>query len=68
LRLFAPGLDGATLLRTLLVMHICDSMMCRLIAHNNGYSKSFWTVAGFLTGIWAVAILIVLPPRRRPPQ
>lgn len=68
LRLFAPDIDPATLLRTLLVINTCQAVMCRLFAHNNGYSKNFWTVAGFLTGIWAVVVLILLPARRRPPQ
>jgi hypothetical protein len=36
--------------------------MCRLFAHN-GYSKNLWTVLGFVCGIWAVAVLIVLPKR-----
>ena len=68
LRFFSPDIDAATLLRTLLVINTCQAVMCRLFAHNNGYSKNFWTVAGFITGIWAVAVLILLPARRRPPQ
>ncbi len=70
LRLVAPDMDPGTLLRTLLVINICNAVMCRLFAHNNGYSKSWWTVAGFILGIWAVATLIMLPSRRtrHPPQ
>jgi hypothetical protein len=68
LRFFAPEIDPATLLRTLLVIHTCQAGMCWLLAHNHGYSKNFWTAAGFVAGVWAVAILILLPPRRRPPQ
>ena len=68
LRLFSPEIDAATLLRTLLVVNTCQAAMCRLLAGNNGYSKNFWTAAGFITGIWAIAVLIVLPARRRPPQ
>jgi len=66
LGLVAPAMDAGTLLRTLFVLHTCNAIMCWLFAHNNGYSKPFWTVAGFLFGIWAVGILIVLPNRRRP--
>ena len=62
--LFASDLDPATLLRTILVVHTCDSIMCRLFAHNNGYPKNLWTVLGFVFGIWAVAVLIILPRRR----
>jgi hypothetical protein len=67
LRLVNPGLDGWTLVRTVLVVHTCDAIMCRLFAHNNGYSKNFWTAIGFVFGIWAVALLIVLP-KRSPPR
>ena len=68
LRWLNPEMDGATLLRTALVVHICDAIMCRLFAHNNGYSKNLWTALGFVCGIWAVAVLIVLPKRQAPPQ
>lgn len=67
LRLLTPDLDPATLLRTIFVVHTCDSIMCRLFAHNNGYPKNLWTVLGFVFGIWAVAVLLILP-RRLPPQ
>ena len=67
LRVIAPDLDHVTLLRTVLLVHVCDSVMCRLFAHNNGYPKNLWTVLGFVFGVWAVALLILLP-RRLPPQ
>lgn len=66
LRLLTASIDPATLLRTIFVVHTCDAVMCRLFAHNNGYSKNLWTVLGFVFGIWAVAVLIVLPQRRSP--
>jgi hypothetical protein len=58
-----PELTGATLLRTVLVVHIADAVLCRLFAHNNGYSKNLWTGLGFVFGLWAVAVLLVLPKR-----
>jgi hypothetical protein len=63
LRLLNPAMDGATLLRTALVVHTCDAVMCRLFAHNNGYPKNLWTALGFVFGIWALAVLIILPNR-----
>ena len=63
LRLFAPHIDAATLVRTVLVVHTCDAIMCRLIAHNNGYPKRLWTGLGFCFGVWAVAVLMLLPRR-----
>ena len=55
----------ATLVYTTLVVHTCDSIMCRLFAHNNGYPKNLWTVLGFVFGIWAIAVLILLPRRKK---
>lgn len=66
LRFLDPGMAAATLLRTALLIHTCDAVMCRLFAHNNGYSKNLWTFLGFVFGVWAVAVLIVLP--KRPPR
>jgi hypothetical protein len=63
-RLLTADLDPATLVRTVLVAHTCDSIMCRLFAHNSGYPKNLWTVLGFIFGIWAVAVLIILPRRK----
>jgi hypothetical protein len=59
----APQLEVPVLLGTALAMHVCYAIMCRLIAHNNGHPKSFWTVVGFIAGLWAVAVLILLPRR-----
>ena len=64
LRLLAAYIEPGTLVRTVLVVHLCDSIMCRLFAHNNGYPKNLWTVLGFVFGIWAVAVLILLPRRK----
>ncbi len=63
LYLVAGDLDPFTVLRTLLIINICNAIMCRLFAHNNGYNKNWWTGLGFVFGIWAVAVLIVLPKR-----
>jgi uncharacterized membrane protein SpoIIM required for sporulation len=66
LRFINPMMDPATLVRTVLVVHTCQAIMCRLLAHNNGYAKNLWTALGFVFGIWAVAVLILLPGRRTP--
>jgi hypothetical protein len=63
LHLLAPEMQLATLLPTALVVHTCDAVMCRLFAHNNRYPKNLWTVLGFVFGIWAVAVLVLLPRR-----
>jgi hypothetical protein len=58
-----PDLGLRTLVGTTLILHICDAIMCRLFARNNGYPKNLWTLIGFAGGIWAVAVLILLPRR-----
>ena len=50
-----------------LALHVCDAILCRLFAHNNGYPKNLWTLLGFMAGLWAVAVLILLPRRGAPP-
>ena len=62
-----PDLDLPTLVGTMAVLHTCDAIMCRLFARNNGYPKRTWTVIGFVGGVWAVAVLILLPRRSAPP-
>lgn len=63
LSLIDPNLRGEVLLRTVVVVHILDAIMCRLLAHNNGRQKNLWTVLGLLFGIWTLAVLMVLPKR-----
>ena len=66
LRLVASQpLDLPVLLATATVVHACDAIMCRLFARNNGYPTRMWTILGFALGIWAVAVLILLPKRER---
>jgi hypothetical protein len=59
----APELALPTLFGTALALHVCDAILCRLFAHNNGYPKNLWTLIGLVAGLWAVAVLIVLPRR-----
>lgn len=59
----APNLDEAARLGTSIVLLICHAIMCRLFASNNGYPKNVWTALGLVGGLWAVAVLIVLPRR-----
>ncbi|HSV06280.1 MAG TPA: hypothetical protein VLI07_07190 [Candidatus Binatus sp.] len=63
LRFVAPDLDGPAVLGTALALHVCEAIVCRLFAHNNGYPKNLWTLLGFIGGLWAVAVLILLPRR-----
>ena len=65
LRLLRTEIPLPTLVATMILVNICDAVMCRLFAHNNGYPKNLWTVIGLVFGIWGVAALIVMPKREK---
>lgn len=56
-------LSRSAMIGTALFVHLLDGIMCRLFAHNNGYPKNLWTFLGCLFGVWAIAVLILLPKR-----
>jgi hypothetical protein len=64
----APELPWPTLVGTVIGMHICDAIMCRLLAHNGGYPKTAWTIVGFIGGLSAVIVLLLLPRRSGAPM
>lgn len=66
LRWIQPEMEPETLLRTTFVIHVCDAVMCRLFAVNNGYPRNLWTFLGFIFGLWGVAVMILLPNRLPP--
>jgi hypothetical protein len=65
LRVLGGNLSFPTLLVTALMVHLLDSIMCRLFARNNGYPKNLWTIIGFVFGVWAVMTLVLLPKRQK---
>lgn len=56
----STDMDLATLARTAAVVNVCNAIVCRLIAHNNGRNATGWTAAGFFFGFWAVAAALLL--------
>ena len=63
----APDLDGSTLLGTVIAVNLCNAFMCRVMARNHGHPPRWWFGLGLIGGVWAVAVLSVLP-RRAPAQ
>jgi hypothetical protein len=59
-----PEIDPTTLLRTTALVHFLDAILCRVIAGHSGRSKNRWTAAGLIFGIWALAILFLLPDHK----
>jgi hypothetical protein len=53
--------DPHTLVRTILLVHVLDALVCRVLALNNRRAKNLWTALGLLFGIWALAVLLLLP-------
>jgi hypothetical protein len=60
----ATPLDWPTLIATGVLVNICDGIVCRIVARNNGYPPRLWLGLGFVFGVWAVAVLMVAPKRR----
>jgi len=67
LRFAAPhDFNLPALLATGAVVNTCDAIMCRIFARNNGYPVRLWTILGFVFGVWAVGLFILLPKRDAP--
>ena len=49
-----------------LAQHPLLSTCPALFARNNGYPIRLWTVLGFVFGLWAVAVCVLLPKRGTP--
>jgi hypothetical protein len=65
LAFFRPDIDPTSLVRTSALVHFLDAILCRVIAAHGGRPKNLWTAAGTLFGIWAVALIFLLPEKRR---
>ncbi|GIW45525.1 MAG: hypothetical protein KatS3mg077_2807 [Candidatus Binatia bacterium] len=66
-KLVLPHLEGDHFWPTVLVIQLLDAILCAIFARNNGYRKTRWFVIGFVTGLWAVALLLLLTRRREGP-
>jgi hypothetical protein len=60
LYLISPDIEAFTLLRTVILIHLLDAVMCRLIADHSDRNKNIWTFAGLIFGIWALGPLFLL--------
>jgi hypothetical protein len=65
----ARDLPSAAVGGSALAIHICDAVLCRLLAGSAGRPRNNWTVVGFIGGVWAVAwMLLLVRPRRNAPD
>jgi len=65
LALLAPEMPFTTLWRTMLIVHICDAVVCGILAANGGRPRWPWTAIGFVGGIWVLVALLLLPARNQ---
>jgi hypothetical protein len=59
-----PEMDASALWRTAALVHFLDAILCCVIAKYSGRSKKLWTLAGALCGIWALAVIFLLPEKK----
>lgn len=65
LHFIKPGMEPATLLKTAAMVHLLDAVLCGVVAENSGRRKIPWTIGGLVFGMWALAILFLLPAKQR---
>jgi len=56
-------MDPTSLWRTAALVHLLDAILCCVIAKHSRRSKTLWTIAGAIGGIWALGILFLLPAK-----
>ena len=62
--LITPKMEPMTLLRTAVLVHILDAILCLVIAAHSGRKKMVWTISGLVFGIWALGTLFLLPEKK----
>lgn len=63
LRFVASDLEPDVTIATSLAMHITYAIICRIFAAQRDRPPTPWLAAGFFTGVFAVAALIMLGDR-----
>ncbi len=66
LRFVSPDLPPDVTVVTAVAMHITYAIVCRIFAAQRDRAPLPWLVGGFVTGVFAVAALLVLGDRERP--
>jgi hypothetical protein len=62
-------LPPATMLATSIVVDLALAPLTAVIASRRGRSATGWTIAGLALGMWALAVVLILPaPNRQPPN
>jgi hypothetical protein len=59
-------LPPLTILMTSIVVDLALAPLTGVIASRSGRNVMRWTIAGFVLGMWALAVVLVLPAINRP--
>lgn len=57
--LIKPDLEIHGLVATLAAIHLCDAVLCLVIARQGGRHRIGWPLAGLFLGVWAVLPLLL---------
>ncbi|MGH7815968.1 MAG: hypothetical protein ACREOR_01135 [Candidatus Binatia bacterium] len=60
-----PEMEPTSLLRTALLVHLLDAILCGVIANHSRRSTVGWTIGGLICGIWALGVLFLLPAKKQ---
>lgn len=55
-----PDLQPQVLLATLAFIHLCDGILCLIIARHGGRTQTGWTLTGLILGVWGALPLLLL--------
>lgn len=61
-------LPPATILATSIVVDLALAPLTAVIASRRGRSALGWTIAGLTLGMWALAVVLILPAANRSPE
>ena len=64
--LMGNHLPPLTILMTSIVVDLALAPLTAVIASRRGRSAMGWTIAGLALGMWALAVVLVLPAANRP--
>ena len=54
-----PDMEPNAFLATLAAIHVCNGILCFVIARHGGRHQAGWTLAGLLLGVWGVLPLLL---------
>jgi len=63
--LIGPELQAGSLVPTLIVVHLFDSILCSIIAKHSGRNPRTWGLMGLTLGVWGLLPLLLLGAKKK---